>query len=144
MPQLGADQTADRAGDDDVGGIVLIETALPQIELDRPTGHEERDHHHQTVAGQLDGPEVQNERVHGHVVISAVSSPGSGRSARASRVQSLRSPSRSRCQAARAIIAALSALRRALGTATRAMPARFSAALAGSARLQVTPTPITA
>src|SRR5437879_10561041 len=36
VPQLGAHQSADDAGDDDVGGIVFVEPARAQIELNRP------------------------------------------------------------------------------------------------------------
>src|SRR5881394_780985 len=138
VPDLRADESADYAGDHDVGRVLLVELAAAQIELHGPPGHEEGHHHHQAIAGEFEGPEADNERIDGH------ERPGRGRSARASRVQSLRSPSPSRYAPARAIIAALSVLRRGLATATRAMPFSRSAAAALSARLHATPPPSTA
>src|SRR6185295_14778545 len=130
IPELGADEPADHARDHDVGGIVFVQPALAQVELNRPPGHQEGHHHHEPVPRELERAETEDERIDGHeptvrrasCVVVLISSPGKGRSARASSVQSLRSPRFSRYQPARAIIAALSALRRGLATATRAWP----------------------
>src|SRR6266508_868501 len=142
---------------DDVGGVVLVHAAAAQNHLDRPPRHEERHHHHQAVAGDGQGAELEDEGIDGHwdfglwiadCGVTSGSRPGSGRSARASSVQSLRSPRPRRYQPARAIIAALSALSRGLATATRAsappFPASRSAARAASVRLHATPPPSTA
>src|SRR5258708_22290708 len=152
IPQFGPDQATDDTGDDDVGGVVFVQSARAQVELNRPPRHQERHHHHQPVARQLQRSQVYREWINSHresvvrawSVGSPTSRPGSGKSARASSVQSLRSPRRSRCQPARAIIAALSALSRGLATATRARPLRRSAARADNALLHATPPPRTA
>src|SRR6266540_1003539 len=153
VPELGTKQPADHSRDHDVGRILLVQAAAAEVELDGPARHQERHHHHQTVAGELDGAEVEDEGIDGHSergtrkwevgTGSTTSRPGRGKSARASRVQSLRSPSPSRYQPARAIIAALSAFSRGLATATRAAPASRSAARAANVRLHATPPPST-
>src|SRR5213076_2093829 len=126
VPDLRPDDPSDHGREHDIGGVVFVHAATPQIDLDCPAGHEERDHHHDAVAGDGERAKPEHQRVDGHrdcgfrIVdcgLSAGSRPGSGRSALASRVQSLRSPNARRCQPARAIMAALSVFRRGLATA---------------------------
>src|SRR5882762_5358451 len=151
VPDLRPHDAADDGREHDVRGVVFVHGAAPQVDLDRPTRHQERYHHHQPVAGDGEGAEHELERIDSHCGLRIVdcgmttgSSPGSGKSARASMVQSLRSPRARRCQPARAIMAALSAFKRGLATTTRASPARRSAARPVRVRLQATPPPSTA
>ncbi len=86
------------------------------------------DHHHDAVAGDLERPEMDDERIDGHEPVrggcrEGTVRPGMGRSSRGSRSQPLRSPRARRQAPAAAIIAALSVLSRGEATLTRAVPA---------------------
>ena len=40
--------------------------ATPQLQRDQPSTHQEADHHHDPVAGDLDEPELEDERIDRH------------------------------------------------------------------------------
>src|SRR5258705_480904 len=82
---------ADDPGHNDIGRVVLVEPAATELALHGPTCQQKPGHHHQSVAGDGEGTEFEDQRVERHRVLrpsrvaTAGSRPGRGRLARASR-----------------------------------------------------------
>lgn len=65
VPELGTDHPADHRRHDDVGSVFLVPVPTPQLEGQEPAPDREPHHHQDSEAGDLEGADLEQERVDG-------------------------------------------------------------------------------